>query len=173
MLRDLPMETIYDQIAHVRAQLLTEADGVVADACGKLGLETVTPGASGGGADRAAAHASSAALATTDRLAAEESAPLREFYMRVVRPFVQRPRHTHPLADRVNAATQFATVRVLVPATFHGVVEDLANICEEERQLMQQSSMHKSLHGWLLVHVPLALALLVLAVVHIVVALRY
>jgi len=173
MLRDLPMETIYDQIDHVRAQLLTEADGLVADACGKLELEILTPGASPGGAARAAAHATAAALATIDRIDADESAPLREFYMGAVRPFVKRPQRAHPLADRAHATMQFATVRGLVPARFHGVVEDLEHICEEQRQLMQQSSMHTLLHGWLLVHVPLSLALLVLAVVHIVMALRY
>lgn len=36
MLRDIPMETIYDQIGRVRGQLVDEADTVVADACGRL-----------------------------------------------------------------------------------------------------------------------------------------
>ena len=45
MLREVPMETIYEQVEHVRTQLLAEADTVVADACGKLEFETVTPGA--------------------------------------------------------------------------------------------------------------------------------
>ena len=34
------METIYEQIEHVRTQLLEEADTVVAEACGKLEFET-------------------------------------------------------------------------------------------------------------------------------------
>lgn len=176
MLRDVPMETIYEQIDYVRSQLLTEADTVVAEACGKLELETVAPaaaGARGGASGGVVAEAAAAALATTVRLDAEESAPLREFYMREMRPFVEHPAATHPLADRTKAAMRFGKLRALVPPVFRPAIADLENICEEERQLMQQSRMHALLHAWQLVHVPLSVALLVLAVVHIVVALRY
>jgi hypothetical protein len=179
LLRDVPMETIYDQIAHVRAQLLDEADTVVADACGKLELEAVAPAARDAYArttrSAAADLATSAAtaLATTARIDAEESAPLREFYMQEVRSFIEHPAAVHLLADVRTASSRFEKVRALVPPDFHGAVGDLENICEEERQLMRQSRLHQMLHGWLLVHVPLSIALLVLAVVHIVMALRY
>ena len=176
MLREVPMETIFEQIEHVRTQLLAEADTVVAEACGKLEVETVTPGA------RAAASlervptfpgAAKEALLTTERIAAEESAPLRTFYMRDMRPFVQGPSAEHPLADRAQSALMFEKVRALVPSVFHPAIADLENICEEERQLGQQARLHHLLHAWQLVHVPLSIALLVLAIVHIVVALRY
>ena len=45
MLREVPMETIYEQIGHVRAQLVDEADTVVADACGRLDVVTEVPAA--------------------------------------------------------------------------------------------------------------------------------
>lgn len=176
MLRDLPMETIFEQIEHVRAQLLAEADTVVADACGKLEVETVAPGARAASAQERVtvmAGAAAAALATTDRIAAEASAPLRTFYVRDMRPFVQSPSAGHPLADRAQSALMFEKVRALVPAVFHPAIADLENICEEERQLVQQGKLHRMLHAWQLVHVPLSVALLVMAVVHIVVALRY
>ena len=176
MLREVPMETIVEQIEHVRTQLLAEADTVVAEACGKLEIETVTPGA------RAASSleqmprfpgAAKEALLTTERIAAEESAPLRTFYMRDMRPFVQSPSAQHPLADRAQSALMFEKVRALVPAVFLPAIADLENICEEERQLAQQARLHNVLHAWQLVHVPLSVALLVMAIVHIVVALRY
>ena len=179
LLRDVPMETIYDQIAHVRSQLLDEADTVVAEACGKLELETVAPSApdayarTARGAVAQTARAAATALATTDRIDAEESAPLREFYMREMRPFVEHPGPAHPLAEARVAAARFEKVRALVPAFFHAAIVDLENICEEERQLIRQGRLHRVLHAWLLVHVPLSIALLVLAVVHIAVALRY
>lgn len=176
MMRDLPMETIYEQIEHVRAQLLDEADTVVAEACGKLELQTVAPttGASRPGAVlRAAAGAGSSALATTNRIDAEESAPLREFYMREVRPFVEHPSPRHALADEATSALRFDKLRAMVPESFHPAVVDLENICEEERQLMRQRRMHAQLHAWQLVHVPLSIALLVLSIVHIVMALRF
>ncbi len=179
LLREVPMETIYDQIAHVRAQLLDEADTVVAEACGKLELEAVAPAArdaydrTAGGAVAETATAAAAALATTSRIDAEESAPLREFYMQEMRAFVKQATAAHPLADARTAAARFEKVRALVPADFQAAIADLENICEEERQLIRQSRLHRVLHGWLLVHVPLSIALLVLAVVHIVMALRY
>jgi hypothetical protein len=175
MLRDLPMETIYEQIDHVRAQLLMEADTVVADACGRLEVETVVPTAAtrAKATTNVEATAAATALATTVRVDAEESAPLREFYMRDMRAFVERPTPAHALADPAKAALRFEKLRAMVPAGFHPTIADLENICEEERQLMRQTRMHAVLHGWQLVHVPLSIALLVLAVVHIVVALQY
>jgi hypothetical protein len=168
MLRDIPMETIYEQIDHVRAQLVEEADQVVADACGKLEIETIAAGP--GGLSGAAA---AAALASVVRVDAEDSAPLREFYLHEMRPFVERPALRHALADPGAARRRFDKVRALVPPLLHGAIADLENICEEERQLLRQSRMHLVLHGWLLVHVPLSYALLALAIVHAVVALRY
>ena len=175
LLRDVPMETIYEQIEHVRTQLLEEADTVVAEACGKLEFETLTPGAWAAARLQpvAVAGAAKAALATTERIEADESAPLRTFYMRDMRPFVQGPSTSHALADRAHAALMFEKVRALVPAIYHPAIADLENLCEEERQLMQQARLHGILHAWQLVHVPLSIALLLMAVVHVVVALRY
>ena len=175
MLRDVPMETIYEQIDHVRAQLVMEADTIVAEACGKLEVETIVPAARPRGTvgNVAEAKAAATALATIDRIDAEESAPLREFYRHEMRAFLEHPDAPHALADPGKAAARFEKVRALVPASFHPSIADLENICEEERQLRRQSRMHVVLHGWQLVHVPLSIALLALAVVHIVMALRF
>jgi len=53
------------------------------------------------------------------------------------------------------------------------VLRDLEEICEERRQFLVQRRLHLWLHSWLLVHVPLSFALLVLAAVHAVLSLRY
>ena len=161
LLRDVPMETIYEQIEHVRPQLLDEGDTVVAEASGKL--QVAVP---------VSAPASNA-LASVMRIGADETAPLREFYTREMRPFLERPTRAHPLADPILAAASFGKLRPLVPAALEGAVLDLENLCEEERQLLRQERMHRLLHGWLIVHVPLSFALMVLALVHIVMALRF
>jgi hypothetical protein len=168
LLREVPMETIYDQIGRVRAQLLDEADTVVADACGKLEVSIAVP--------TAAASSGATALATVMRpvsTGADETGPLREFYIEEMRPFVQAPARSHPLADPTASGARFAKLRPLVPASVDPAVRDLESICEEERQLLRQERMHRALHGWLLVHVPLSFALMALAVVHIVMALRF
>jgi hypothetical protein len=77
------------------------------------------------------------------------------------------------LSDDSQARTMFQQLRVLLPRNLHSSVDDLENICEEKRQLDQQSRLHKVLHGWLLVHIPLSYALLLLGAVHAVVALKF
>lgn len=171
MMRDVPMETIYDQIGHVRAQLLDEGDTVVAEASGKLEVSVSVPGRAWPA--EASAKAAATALASVMRIGADDTAPLREFYTREMRPFLERPTRHHTLAEETSAAAAFARLRPVLPAAVHGAIADLESLCEEERQLLRQERMHGLLHGWLIVHVPLSFALMVLAVVHIVMALRF
>jgi len=169
LLRDVPMETIYEQIGYVRGQLVDEADTVVADACGRL--EVVTEVAASPEAALGAAG-----LATVMRPvdpSAEDTGPLREFYVKEMRPFLEKPTRSHLLADPTSAADRFAQLRLLVPPSFAPAIADLESICEEVRQLRRQVTIYRLLHGWLVVHVPLSFALMALAVVHIVMALRF
>lgn len=168
LLRDVPMETIYDQIGPVRTQLLEEADTVVADACGRLEVQVSVP--------VAATTVGANALATVMRTGsgnADDTAPLREFYLREMRPFLQSPSGNHPLANEMAARAMFGKLRPLLQPSLEPAIADLENICEEERQLLRQERMHGVLHSWLIVHVPLSFALMVLAVVHIIMALRF
>ena len=64
-------------------------------------------------------------------------------------------------------------MRTLVPPALAESVDDLADICEERRQLRAQERLHRVLHGWLFVHVPLTMALMALSVFHALWALRY
>ena len=169
IMRAVPMETIYDEIAHVREQLLDEADTTVADACGKLEVSVAVPAWPAEASAKAAANA----LASVMRIGADDTAPLREFYTREMRPFVQAPTRSHPLADQTTAAVLFGKLRPLVQPVLAPAISDLESLCEEERQLLRQERMHGLLHGWLVVHVPLSFALMALAVVHIIMALRF
>ena len=116
------------------------------------------------------------ALATVMRTGsggADDTSPLSDFYMKEMRPFVEHPGRNHALADPIGAAGLFGKLRPLVPAPLGGAIADLESICEEERQLLRQERLHGVLHGWLIVHVPLSFALMVLAIVHIFMALRF
>ena len=92
-----------------------------------------------------------------------------------MRPFLQKPSRT-PSArgpDIVGGPVP-GKLRPLVPPALEGAIADLESICEEERQLLRQERMHGLLHGWLVVHVPLSFCSpMALAVVHIVMALRF
>lgn len=127
----VPLETIYEEIPHIRQQLREEADELV----------------------------ESAVQVEEEH---EAKVRFREMYSTRVRPYLEAP-----------AAGLIDPLRPLVPPVFRGVLDDLESICEEQRQLTRQRRLYHFLHAWLLVHVPLSIALLVLGGVHAVMALRY
>jgi len=91
-----------------------------------------------------------------------------------MRPFLERPkRRGQRLAEPAKASSAFAGLRTLLPAATHAILADLEDICDEARQLTRQERLHHWLHGWLLLHIPLSLALILLGALHAVMALRY
>jgi hypothetical protein len=164
MTQRVPFETIYDQIDRVQKQLLTEADELVGSAeteAAKNGL-LLFKSESGGGA------------AVANSQIAAPFAEFRSVYLERIRPFLEkRGDYANQLYERKNAKGLFFRLRKLLPTEVHELLDDLENICEEKRDLDRQSRMHRVLHGWLLVHVPLSYALLGIVVIHAVVALRY
>ena len=104
----------------------------------------------------------------------DESAPLRNFYEQELKPFLEEPgARGSAFSDAAQAHSAFAQLRTLLPSSLHTTIEDLEGICEEERQLTRQRQLHLWLHGWLLLHIPLSLALILLGAIHAVMALRY
>ena len=142
MTAQVPGETIFEQIDHIREQLVANGDE---------------------------------AMGAAESAAGEETAkPLVDFYRREMRPFLQSHGARHQLlssADR--SRSTFEGLRLLLPAGLQESVKKLEQICEEERQLRRQSTLHHWLHGWLMLHIPLSFALLLLGVVHAITALRY
>jgi hypothetical protein len=191
---DVPLETIYDEIAHVRALLREEADRAVEFRCGNLGLgkspaevlqraggftalrpiaATAVPLRSSA-AVSAGASAAVAAAPEIILLTPEESAPLRRFFLEEMRPFLEQSKQgSQRLADETKASCAFSSLRTLLPAAAHATLTDLEDICDEARQLTRQETLHRWLHGWLLLHIPLSLALILLSAIHAVMALRY
>jgi hypothetical protein len=162
------METIYDQIDHVLVQLVAEADQLVASVAGPV-LPTGTPAPVAAGA--AGGPAPSGAPRKETRI--EGSLPMRDFYLNQVRPFLEARTCTGPLANPQRATAAFSPIRSLVPPAAHEALRDLELLCEERRQLAIQERLHRWLHGWLIVHVPLSYALLLLSFVHGLVSVRY
>jgi hypothetical protein len=170
----LPMETIYEQIDRVRGQLVEEAERVVAETCAALEGEV----SSATEKQRAVAASAGAnwdvTVASGMQVDEQASTELRRVLSAEIHPYLEKTgaRDTR-LGDPPVATALFRQLRVLLPATLHPNIEDLENICEEKRQLDKQSRLHKILHGWLLIHVPLSYALLLLGAWHAVVALRF
>ena len=170
----IPMETIYEQIGRVRAQLVEEALALVDRTCAALQGDVSEI------SDRQRAAAASAGtmggltVASGLQVNKVASIELREFFDREMRPFIEQSgSRGMALADRQRSQGTFQQLRLLLPPNLHGGVEDLENICEEKRQLDQQTRYHRVLQGWLLVHIPLSYAVLLLGAVHAVMALRF
>jgi hypothetical protein len=160
MTREVTMETIYEEIEHVRAQLREEAEELFTQAT----AETA----------KAAAAGVIGATATSVAVREEEAAPFRNFFEQELKPFLESPGgRGHALAGQAQSRSAFVQLRTLVPPALHATLEDLESICEEERQLTMQARLHLWLHGWLLLHVPLSLALILRGAVHAVMALRF
>jgi hypothetical protein len=194
MTTDVPLETIYDEIGNVRKLLREEADRGVEAVCGPLGLSheaseeeqraggftAMRPLAAAAkirGVSLTSSSAGGTAVAAAPEmilLSDEESAPLRRFYINEMRPFLIRPSERRAVLGRPEKAKlAFSAVRTLLPAVAHNTLDDLEDICDEARQLRKQEQLHHWMHGWLLFHIPLSLALILLGAVHAVMALRY
>ncbi len=161
----VPLETIYEEIPHVRAQLREEADQLAVAICGPLDRKPEP---------ETAEEPEAAAQATLVEIEHDDRLQFREVYLRKVRPYLEDPETPNAeLADPARSTETFVALRRLLAPPVHGVLDDLENICVEEQQLSRQIRIYRWLHGWLLVHVPLSIALLVLGAVHAVMALRY
>ena len=82
-------------------------------------------------------------------------------------------RERRAASDERRSQAFYGGLRRTTPAALHTAIQSLEDICEEQRQLTRQRRLYHFLHGWLLVHVPLSIALIVLGGIHAVVALRY
>ncbi len=101
---------------------------------------------------------------------------VRAHYLEEIRPFLaERPAAgvARLFSDPAAVGAYFNHLRTILPVAAHEVLHDVEEIVEERRQLHRQESMHRLLHGWLLLHVPLSFAFLVLTAVHAVLSLRY
>jgi len=192
MTHDVPLETIYDEIGNVRRALRMEADKLVENVCGRLGLvKEEEEGQRAGGftalrpiaasavplRTSAGVSAGASAVAMAPEivlLSEEESKPLRLFYFSEMRAFLEAPAwQRQSLGDPERAKNAFAALRRMMPPVAHPALDDLLSICDETRQLMRQERLHRWLHGWLLAHIPLSLALILLGAIHAFMALRY
>jgi hypothetical protein len=160
----VPMETIYGDSAHVLRDLQEEAERIVADICGPVVAQNA-----------AAASATGMSISTLVQVMDKAAtAEMQRFYEQEMLPYLkQAGARGSVLANNNASAGTFKNLRTLLPVTVHEALNDLENICYEKRQIDLQARLHRILHGWLFVHIPLSYALLVMGAIHAVVALRY
>jgi hypothetical protein len=158
------METIYDQISRVRSQLVDEADKL------RLAFSPTLEGL----LSPAMSNERRIAALTLKLVNSQTRSHLTEVYSDQIRPYLaSRNARGSALRSERDSKFLFDQMRTVSPQMLHEIFNDLENICQEKRDLDKQSRYHRLLHGWLLGHVPLAVALMVLGLIHAVIALRY
>jgi hypothetical protein len=163
MFREVPYETIYDQIGVIRAQLAAEGEQHATNV-----TQMLAP-ARGAGATVVLT------MLTVPELG-DEVGQFDAFYKAQVAPYLLADRkeaEKMPLYDRTTARAEFEKYITLFPQAAWPPITALEDVCEEKRQLDHQIRLHHWLHSWLLIHLPVSAALLLLACIHAVVALRF
>jgi hypothetical protein len=103
-----------------------------------------------------------------------ETLPLRQFFKQHVAPFLEAKRVDRlQLGRNERSAALFRDLKTRLDPAAHETVTTLEELCCKRRQLAKQARLHNLLHGWLCVHVPLSVALLILLAFHVYVALKY
>lgn len=190
MTSEVRKETIYEQIPEVVRALRFEADERVEYLTADLGLaeeEDKQAFRAGGkkyyydpvqyksAGEKIMAVREKRKAAAQIELDPVSTDAVRAHYLEEIRPFLgEKPGGAARLfSDSATVSAYFSHLRTILPVAAHEVLHDVEEIVEERRQLLRQESMHRLLHGWLLLHVPLSFAFLILTVVHAVVSLRY
>lgn len=98
--------------------------------------------------------------------------PLVDFYAHDIRPFLEGKKSSG-LESAQSRKHCFNHLRSMVPEDVYETVEDLESICRERADLAKQQKLHRMLHAWLYVHVPISVMLLVAVTVHAIMAIRF
>jgi hypothetical protein len=104
----------------------------------------------------------------------QPAAELREFRDNDLLPYLRHGRWSgSPLAARAEADRRFNRLRDMVPREALPALERIAYLCDLRRQWDHLTRLNFWLHNWLLLHLPLSVAMTVLMVVHAVRSLKY
>ena len=155
---------IFDQVSDetIAAEIETVLERDVADAeqmLRKLSDDTVLTGQAG-------AHVT---------LSAPAAARLQRLFDDEVKPYLLEGRqHRTPLASVSGSAALFSQLHRELPEHAYEAARRLERLCDVRRQAGGPASARLDglLHGWLLIHIPLAVALVLLLAWHVVTALK-
>ena len=182
LLDEVPAETIREQIEHVAAREAADVGRLVRAVCELPSHGSLEAEEAGDGDEFAIVTGFRAMTGIQGRVL--ETIPVyttipgtREISRQFrddVRPYLLAGRAGgSPLAGRRESESFFARLRAASPRDADDVIDRIERACEHRRQFDLQAKLHDWLHGCLLVHVPLSIALGVLLAVHVPVAIWY
>jgi hypothetical protein len=163
MKTQLDSEVVPDQLDHLCHVLQQEADQLVISCCGG---EKVARAISG---NRHTASSSTGASSKTD-----SESWLVGLYLDTIRPYLEpRCPAGSVLVSSRQGELVFERARASVSEEFRETIDRLEELCRVRRTLLSQARLYGLLHGWLKIHIPLSVVLLVFALLHIFTALYY
>jgi hypothetical protein len=174
MKEQVPLETIFEQIPHLRQQMLEGAQEM------RKTLDTPPPAPAPAAVAAAPATSLADLAAPSEPVAVVESPPdpglqiFKQFMDESALPYLAAKRGDKLLlgAQRVSD-DQFRFLKISVSADVKDKVEQLQGWCDERRQLDLQTKLQHWLHGWLLVHIPFSVLLLIFTAWHAIAALFF
>jgi hypothetical protein len=173
MTERLPREVVFEQIPHLRSMLVLSAEGLRNDLHSAARAATDIRSAPSGHGHHATAAV--AAPSTVDLEKADQSLPLlRRFLDDECLPYLKQARSArHRLNDARVSDDTFRLLKQNVSEAYHDEVDEMQRWCDERRMMDVQTRMQHWLHGWLIFHVPVSFALLVVTLWHAWIALTY
>lgn len=141
--QDIPNETIASEVDHAMLLHRAEAHSI---------LDELTIASAG---------------APAGLLSGPVAEQLRDFHLQVLDPYLaQGHRSQSQLSSRQDAEKLFQQLRTRLPAQVHPQLNQLEKLCELRHQWDKLRRYQTWLHNWMLVHVPLSLAMTVMMCVH-------
>ncbi|HEY2882384.1 MAG TPA: hypothetical protein VGJ15_08125 [Pirellulales bacterium] len=191
MLVELPGETITLEATHVAHDLCLEAEQIVAAVCGiepdvlnnwrrrESDSNAATPRFHSGapslvlGSSGPVGNVAGGVLQSQLARQVPGSEPLQHAFVSEIGPFLWWGGRHRQLSEPGRGASYFRNLRIALEPEVRSTADLLEGYCDQRRQFDRQARLHRWLHGWLLVHLPLSIILIVLMFVHAFVALKY
>ena len=175
----VPLETIFEQIPHLRNQMLESARELrktlePAPAPAPAPVVAVAAVTAESTAPAPVAEPSPFAPAVVEPPPDPSLAVLKEFLDEAGLPYLAAHRGDKMMLGTQRVSDdQFRLLKISVGADWQARVEQMQAWCDERRQLDLQTKLQHWLHGWLLLHIPFSVLLLVFTAWHIIAALFF
>jgi hypothetical protein len=185
MLRNLPSETIYNQIDYVSEQTVEDARRLLVTACGRKltddqlleeepEIEAAKSTTVVVGAVRQAGKTRGRTLETRRVSQAEEDSDALWTAFDEITPFLLNGRQSEtPVTNQQQASQWFGSLRSVCGEESESIIDILQGMCDQRRQFDIQQTVHRWLHTWLPIHIGLSVAVTVLLAAHVWTALKY
>jgi hypothetical protein len=170
ILDEVPNETIASQIGFVSAYHTDEAEYLI-DALTEAPPEYDDRDVHEGGRNRIVVRF---AVRGEPLVTGQQAKDLLAFRDRLLVPYLRNgAKRRSPLLSRTEAERRFAQLRESLPESASPAVRRLEEIADLRRQWDFQARLNWWLHGWLVLHLPLSVAMTGLMMIHAVRALKY